>query len=62
MISTIGNHDRTGSTHSVLRDEQPGESGLLLPMLLDGGVDLYLCGHLHALNPKLSGKDNDEQA
>jgi predicted phosphodiesterase len=34
--------------HSVLRDEQPGESGLLLPMLLDGGVDLYLCGHLHA--------------
>ena len=34
--------------HSVLCDEQPGASGLLLPMLLDGGVDLYLCGHLHA--------------
>ncbi len=34
--------------HSILRDEEPGTSGLLLPMLLDAGVDLYLCGHLHA--------------
>ena len=24
------------------------KQGALLPMLLDGGVDLYLCGHLHA--------------
>ncbi len=34
--------------HSILRDEERGTSGLLLPMLLDEGVDLYLCGHLHA--------------
>ena len=34
--------------HSVLRDEEPGDPGLLLPVLLEGGVDLYLCGHLHA--------------
>jgi hypothetical protein len=34
--------------HSILRDEEPGTSGVLLPMLLDAGVDLYLCGHLHA--------------
>ncbi len=34
--------------HSVLRDEEPGTRGLLLPMLLEAGVDLLLCGHLHA--------------
>ncbi len=34
--------------HSVLCDEEPGDPGPLLPMLLEGGVDLYLCGHLHA--------------
>ena len=34
--------------HSVRRDEGGGDTGLLLPMLLEGGVDLYLCGHLHA--------------
>ena len=34
--------------HSVLRDEEPGDSGLLLPMLLESSADLYLCGHLHA--------------
>lgn len=34
--------------HSVLRNEEPDTSGLLLPMLIDAGVDLYLCGHLHA--------------
>ena len=33
--------------HSVLCDEEPGKMGLLLPMLLEAGVDLYLCGHLH---------------
>lgn len=33
--------------HSVLGDEEPGGRGLLLPMLLEAGVDLYLCGHLH---------------
>mgnify|MGYP001162365506 FL=1 len=34
--------------HSILRDEEPGSQGLLLPMLLEAGVDLLLCGHLHA--------------
>ena len=34
--------------HSRGAGQKPGASGLLLPMLLDGGVDLYLCGHLHA--------------
>ncbi len=34
--------------HSVLRDEEPGTRGLLLPILLETGVDLLLCGHLHA--------------
>ena len=34
--------------HSVQRDEAPGGPGPLLPILLEGGVDLYLCGHLHA--------------
>ena len=34
--------------HSVLRGKEPGDPGLLLPILLEAGVDLYLCGHLHA--------------
>ena len=28
-------------------DDVSGDEGVLLPMLLDGGVDLYLCGHHH---------------
>ena len=28
-------------------DERTGQAGVLLPILLEGGVDLYLCGHLH---------------
>ena len=34
--------------HSVLREEEPGDPGMLLPILLEGSADLYLCGHLHA--------------
>lgn len=34
--------------HSLLCDEEPGTQGLLMPILLETGVDLLLCGHLHA--------------
>ena len=33
---------------SLLYNEDSGEQGDLLPLLLEARVDLYLCGHLHA--------------
>ena len=35
------------SDPSLHYDERTGQAGVLLPILLEGGVDLYLCGHLH---------------
>ena len=35
------------SDSSLHYDERTGQEGVLLPILLEGGVDLYLCGHLH---------------
>ena len=35
------------SDSSLCYDERTGQEGVLLPILLEGGVDLYLCGHLH---------------
>lgn len=35
------------SDSSLYYDERTGQAGVLLPILLEGGVDLYLCGHLH---------------
>ena len=36
-----------GPDASLIYNEHTGAAGDLLPLLLDGGVDLYLCGHLH---------------
>ena len=35
------------SDSSLCYDERTGQEGALLPILLEGEVDLYLCGHLH---------------
>ena len=35
------------SDSSLHYDERTGQEGVLLPILLEGKVDLYLCGHLH---------------
>ena len=35
------------SDSSLHYDERTGQEGVLLPILLKAGVDLYLCGHLH---------------
>jgi DNA repair exonuclease SbcCD nuclease subunit len=35
------------SDSSLHYDERTGQAGDLLPILLEAGVDLYLCGHLH---------------
>ena len=36
-----------GNDPSLYYNELTKETGVLLPMLLDAGVDLYLCGHHH---------------
>ena len=35
------------SDASLHYDERTGQAGDLLPILLEAGVELYLCGHLH---------------
>ena len=35
------------SDSSLCYDERTGQEGVLLPILIEGGVNLYLCGHLH---------------
>ena len=35
------------SDASLHYNERTGQEGVLLPILLEGGTDLYLCGHLH---------------
>ena len=37
-------------------DERTGQAGVLLPILLEAGVDLYLCGHLHTYERTRYGK------
>ena len=44
------------SDSSLCYDERTGQEGVLLPILLEGGVDLYLCGHLHTYERTRYGK------
>ena len=44
------------SDPSLHYDERTGQAGVLLPILLEGGVDLYLCGHLHTYERTRYGK------
>ena len=44
------------SDPSLHYDERTGQEGVLLPILLEAGVDLYLCGHLHTYERTRYGK------
>ena len=44
------------SDPSLHYDERTGQAGVLLPILLEGRVDLYLCGHLHTYERTRYGK------
>ena len=44
------------SDPSLHCDERTGQAGVLLPILLEAGVDLYLCGHLHTYDRTRYGK------
>ena len=44
------------SDSSLYYDERTGQAGALLPILLEAGVDLYLCGHLHTYERTRYGK------
>ena len=43
----VQTHCYDDSDPSLHYDELAREEGVLLPMLLDGNVDVYLCGHQH---------------